>query len=94
VRVRTGAPGAARFTPGNRHFVITLWDEDAGYRVTAIDLATAKQTEVALSASPDFALSPDGRSVLLWNDTLMIVPLDGATPTRLSVPGSPLAWLR
>lgn len=84
----------ACFAPGNQYFVVSVWADNGAGRVIAIDLANAKPVEIAADVASPFTVSPDGRFVVVWNQTLMIVPIGGGTVRSTIIEGDPLAWLR
>ena len=103
-RPSTGAPArtvalgrggllSARFAPGNRHFVLAMSLDDDGARMIAIDLESVTLIELAVAAGP-FTLSPDGQFVVIWDHTLLIMPIEGGTAYDTKIEGCPYAWLR
>ncbi len=89
-----GQPGPHCFAPGNRHFVVSVLDDDGNARVLAVDLVSAAVVVLLAEAASPFAVSPDGQLVVVRNRTLMIVPIEGGAPRTTTIEGSPEAWLR
>lgn len=61
----------------------------------AVDVASGKATQLGTHLGYGLAFSPDGRSVILFDRTMTIVPVNGKGPrVALETFGGPIGWIR
>jgi hypothetical protein len=91
-----GADAKCEFAPGDRTIGCMVGDAYVGaVRVLMIDVASGKITSLGDDLGTALTFSPDGKYVMLFDDELTIVRVDGKGPRiRLGRKGAPAAWLR